>query len=146
MSKLPTPQDFQQIDWIIAITRGGLFPAAMLTQISNIRQIDTICMHSYEGKNQGQIQIVSKNYDHLKGQNIFLVDDLADSGQTLKIATEYLQKFNPKSIQTFVIFKKDQSVFEPDFYLENRPANSWINFKYDNIKIEDIIPFLEKKV
>ena len=144
MSKLPTPQDFQQIDWIIAITRGGLFPTAILTQVCNIRKIDTICMQSYDEKNQGEINIISKNYDHLKGKNILLVDDLADSGKTLKIATKYLQNFAPKKIQTLVILKKDHSIFEPDFYLQTRPADSWINFKYDGIKMDDIITFLEK--
>jgi hypoxanthine phosphoribosyltransferase len=144
MSKLPTPQYFQQIDWIIAITRGGLFPTAILTQVSNIRSIDTICMQSYQGKNQSEIQITTKNYDHIKDQNILLVDDLADSGKTLKIATEYLQKFSPKNIQIFVIFKKDKSIFEPDFYLQTRSSDAWINFKYDGIKMEDIISFLEK--
>lgn len=144
MPKLPTAQNFEQIDWIIAITRGGLFPAAALSYLSDIRKIDTLCMHSYEGKNQGEIKITTKNYDHIKNQNILLVDDLADSGKTLTIATEYLQKFAPKSIQTFVIFKKDKSIFEPDFYLQTRSSDAWINFKYDGIKMEDIIPFLEK--
>ena len=68
---------------IIAITRGGLVPAAIIARELDIHLVDTICISSYDWKDKkGEADILKKaNGD---GQGWLLVDDLVDTG--LKIS------------------------------------------------------------
>ena len=60
---------------IIAITRGGLVPAAIIARELDIRLVDTICIASYAGRNQGQIQVLKSTTGD--GDGWLLIDDLA---------------------------------------------------------------------
>ena len=61
---------------IIAITRGGLVPAAIIARELDIRLVDTVCIASYAGRNQGQIQVLKSTTGD--GEEWLLVDDLVD--------------------------------------------------------------------
>ncbi|MEY2668786.1 MAG: hypothetical protein RJA59_1424, partial [Pseudomonadota bacterium] len=70
---------------IIAITRGGLVPAALVARELDIRVIDTVCVVSYgsndpnvEAKQQGKLQWL-KSVDG-DGDGWLLIDDLVDTG------------------------------------------------------------------
>jgi hypoxanthine phosphoribosyltransferase len=132
-------------DWYVTITRGGLITAQLLSHISGMKKIDTLCISSYEGQAQKELKIFPKDYWHLKDQRILLIDELIEGGKTMQTAVDFLQKFEPKEIKTFVLFTKEGASFEPDYCLQKRPKDQWIHFKYDNLKAEDIIPFVEKK-
>ena len=69
---------------IIAITRGGLVPAAIIARELDIRLIDTICISSYgqleagvEASDQGQLKLL-KGFDG-DGEGFLLIDDLVDT-------------------------------------------------------------------
>ena len=67
---------------IIVITRGGLFPATILSAQLNIKKIDTFCLASYSNKVGGEIQELKKPVIDLK--DALFVDDLSDSGNTAR--------------------------------------------------------------
>src|ERR1035438_1932357 len=72
---------------IIAITRGGLVPAALIARELDIRLVDTICVTSYSSAGAGQAAQVQANVEVLKGvagdgEGYLLIDDLVDSGRT----------------------------------------------------------------
>ena len=71
---------------IVAITRGGLVPAAVIARELGIRKIDTISIVSYDEKDRQIQPTVIKSCqieDHGKGW--LIVDDLVDTGTTAKI-------------------------------------------------------------
>jgi len=122
----------EEFDWYVAISRGGLVPAALLSQLTNMRKIDTLCVESYsEDKTRSEVRVIEKDYSHLKGQRVLIVDDLADSGQTLEFVMSYLVPYGPKTLKTAVIYKKKGSHFKPDYYIEERPAEDWIDFSWE---------------
>jgi hypoxanthine phosphoribosyltransferase len=49
--------------------------------------------------------VVDLNRD-LKGKNVLIVEDIADSGRTLRLVQEYLSVGNPKSLKTFALLNK----------------------------------------
>ena len=75
---------------IVAITRGGLIPAALIARELNIRLIDTVCIKSYDHMDQGGLDIM-KGVDH-DGDGWLLVDDLVDTGKTARAVREMLPK------------------------------------------------------
>ena len=81
---------------IVAVTRGGLVPAAIVARELSIRVIETIGMASYhEYKTQGEAQVLKAispavNAAHPRGAGIVIVDDLVDTGNTAKIVRDLL--------------------------------------------------------
>lgn len=81
---------------IIAIARGGMVPAALLARILELRVVDTVCVSSYDHKLQREGEpvllkgVAGEIVDG--GAGWLVVDDLADSGQTLRCVRELLPK------------------------------------------------------
>src|SRR6201746_2429665 len=73
---------------VIAITRGGLVPAAIVARELGVRVIDTVCIASYDHDKQGELQVlkgVSADTAALgggTGKGLLIVDDLVDTGKT----------------------------------------------------------------
>ena len=81
---------------IVAVTRGGLIPAAILSERMGIKIVDTLCIQSYEAEGQQSPNLVvlkmsafSKE-SNLKCDDLLVVDDLVDSGETAKAVAKLL--------------------------------------------------------
>ena len=95
-------KDPEQWKGIIAITRGGLVPAAIMARELNIRFIDTICISSYDNnESQADLQILKTLNGENKedGKGLIVLDDLVDSGRTLRTVRTMLPKahYAPRS-------------------------------------------------
>lgn len=113
-------------DEIVAIARGGLTLGHLLTDSLRL-PICSITIQSYTDiQKQGELRITAKLGKHISGKRILLVDDIADSGKTLKRAVSYLKRFHPASITTVTMFYKPQSVFRPDYFVEE--TKKWVIF------------------
>ena len=73
---------------VIAITRGGLVPAAIVARELGVRIIDTVCIASYDHDKQGDLKVlkgISAETAKLgggTGKGLLIVDDLVDTGKT----------------------------------------------------------------
>ncbi len=72
---------------IVAVTRGGLFPTAIIARELSIRIIDTVCIASYKGREQKPLTILKK-IDLSNNDRILFVDDLVDTGETARSVRE----------------------------------------------------------
>src|ERR1700733_13882345 len=75
---------------IIAVTRGGLVPAALVARELDIRLVDTICVTSYAAGKGGGAEQEQAEVRILKGvvgdgDGYLLIDDLVDSGRTAQV-------------------------------------------------------------
>ncbi len=59
---------------IIAITRGGLVPAAVIARELNLRLVDTICISTYDDRVQNCGASILKKPDH-EGEGMLVIDD-----------------------------------------------------------------------
>jgi len=71
--------------------------------------IDFIRAKSYENQSQGEIRILKSIDMDIKGKDVYLIDDIYDSGNTMNRLTKHLKNFNPKSITPVTLFKKEFS-------------------------------------
>jgi len=116
---------------IIAITRGGLVPAAIIARELDIRLIDTICISSYgqletgvEASKQGQLKLL-KGFDG-DGEGFLLIDDLVDMGKT----AEAVRAMVPKA--TFAtVYAKPAGKATVDLYITEVSQDTWIRFPWD---------------
>ena len=82
---------------IVAITRGGLVPAAIVARELEVRVIETVSIASYHDyKTQGGLKVlktIAPDVANLNdGAKILIVDDLVDTGATAKLVREMLPK------------------------------------------------------
>ena len=114
---------------IIAITRGGLVPAAILARELDIRLIDTVCISSYAStddgdKSQGELQLLKAAAGD--GEGMLLVDDLVDTGKTAKYVRELLPKAHFATV-----YAKPSGKPLVDTFVTEVSQDTWIRFPWD---------------
>jgi xanthine phosphoribosyltransferase len=81
---------------VVAITRGGLVPAAIVARELGIRVVETVSVASYDYDKQGEVSVlktVSSAFTGAdQGSGVLIVDDLVDTGSTAKVVREMLPK------------------------------------------------------
>lgn len=127
-------------DIIIGVGTGGWLPAKLLNNYFNV-EIDSINLRSYEGKERGEIKcsnLNNLNLDYLKNKKILVIDDVNDSGSTLKHILEMLSPLTSNLYLCVLHDKKKEKVI--DLFLDNRCIyvyatfidDVWINYPWDH--------------
>ena len=109
---------------IIAITRGGLVPAAIIARELDVRLVDTVCIASYAGRDQGQIQVLKSTSGD--GNGWLLVDDLVDTGKTARLVRDMLPKAHFATV-----YAKPEGRPLVDSYITEVSQDTWILFPWD---------------
>ena len=117
--------DRQQWKGIVAITRGGLVPAAVIARELDIHLVDTICISSYAWQDQGGAQILKKAQGD--GDGWLLIDDLVDTGKTAEIARKMLPKAHFATV-----YAKPAGRPIVDTYITEVSQDTWILFPWDS--------------
>ncbi|OCG56448.1 xanthine phosphoribosyltransferase [Gilliamella sp. Imp1-1] len=109
---------------IIAISRGGLVPAAILARELSIRYVDTVCISSYDHDHQREKLILKQaNGD---GEGFIVVDDLVDTGNT----AHTIREMYPKA-HFVTIFAKPAGKPLVDDYVVDIAQDTWIEQPWD---------------
>jgi len=132
-------------DSIIAISRGGLVPARVISDLLNIERVFSLkaSLWGIGGKKYDDVVIYSM-YLPIKGDNTLIVDDVVDTGSTLHKITKYIEKFNPESIKTAVLHLKPSAKYVPDYY--SMKLGNWIWIIYPWTVYETIYSIIYNKI
>ena len=84
--------DISSFRGIIAVTRGGLVPAAIVARELDMRLIDTVCVSSYKEQTRSDVEFLKNKTMAENGDNWLIVDDLVDTGETIKALRPILPK------------------------------------------------------
>jgi len=108
---------------IIAILKGSvLFLHDLFEHLDFKNSIEYVDISSYKGKNRNQL--ISLPFKiNVKNQNILIIDDICDTGNTLRFITKLIKKDHPKSIRTSVLLKKKIQIL-----LKLKKILFWMNF------------------
>ena len=115
---------------MVAITRGGLVPAAIVARELDMRIIETICVTSYaQEKNQGEMKILKSVLPDTArggGDGLVVVDDLADTGATVKLVRAVLPKAHIATV-----YAKPLGRPFVDTFITEVSQDTWIYFPWD---------------
>ena len=109
---------------IIAITRGGLVPAAIIARELDVRLVDTVCIASYAGRHQGRSQVLKSTTGD--GDGWLLIDDLVDTGQTAKLVREMVPRAHFATV-----YAKPAGRPLVDTFMTEVSQDTWILFPWD---------------
>jgi len=123
-------------DALVAIARGGMTMAHMLGEYWDIRPVFVINAIGYDATEKRD-RVHLFNVPDLKGyKKVLIVDDIADSGETLEAVRQTLEEKNPGiRFQSATLFYKPlKSCVEPDFWVRSI-GKEWIDFFWsDDLK------------
>ena len=114
---------------VVAITRGGLVPAAIVARELNVRLIETVCVSSYDYNRQGELRLlkgVADSIVKLGGKGVLIVDDLVDTGKTAKVVRELLP-----GAHFATVYAKPMGRPLVDTFITEVSQDTWIFFPWD---------------
>ena len=117
-----------QVTIVPILTGGMIFCADLVRQIPIAMQIGLISVSSYPGQSvasQGA-QVVAQQLGSLHGRRVVLLDDVLDSGQTIRLVQSVLRQQGAASVRTCVLLRKD------------RPAAREVPVEYVGFDIPDV--------
>jgi len=113
---------------LIAITRGGLVPAAIVARELELRLIDTLCCSIYDKTKRGaKVEVLKGSQAEAdKGEDWLIVDDLVDTGVTAERVREMLPKAHFATI-----YAKPAGKPMVDTFITEVSQDTWILFPWD---------------
>ena len=102
---------------IISVLKGAIFfTVDLVKKMKTPITLEVMQVSSYTGTASTGNIIVKKDLDKsIEGKHVLIVEDIIDSGRTLKYLKEYLQTKNPKSVKIAVLMdKKERRIVDID--------------------------------
>lgn len=119
-----------KVDSILGIARGGLTLSHALAEGLELRNVQTLRTELYDNTTKREAITIIDTTLFTPKQKVLVVDDIADSGETLNIVMKHLQHKYPNT--TFIsatLFYKTTSIYEPDIWINK--ATEWIEFFWE---------------
>lgn len=115
-------------DRIVALAKGGLTYSRTLVDYLAIEQVSAIQIELYSNINQKKaLPVITQSLPvSIKGEKVLVFDDVVDTGETLQLASTYLQQHGAKDICTATLLSKPWSQFKPDFI--GAETKAWVIF------------------
>jgi hypoxanthine phosphoribosyltransferase len=132
-------------DIIIGIARGGLVPASMVCDLLLKNELLSITSQHWgiaTNLGKARIKFLLPQEADISGKRLLVVDDVADTGDSISIIMDYLQEKNPLEIRTAVFHFKTCSTTIPDYYGEKLEEWNWIIYPW--AFYEDLAGFVNK--
>ena len=135
-----TAQNGEQYDAMLVIPRGSYYPANILSRELNFTAVNLIhaCVSSYAGANRstefryGQMPTP----EDVAGKDILIIEEVCDTGHTLKHVTELLKVAGAGLVRTGVLHykpSKSETDFVPDWWVNE--TDKWIVYPWEQHEI-----------
>ena len=111
---------------IVAITRGGLIPAAIVARELEIRTIESVSVLTYDEEAKGETVVVKPPAAAGDGTGWLIIDDLVDTGTTLKAVRGLLP-----CAHAACVYAKPAGRPMADTFITEVSQSTWILFPWD---------------
>ena len=115
---------------VVAITRGGLVPAAVVARELGIRVVETVGVASYDYDKQGEVTVLKEISASViganKGKGVLIIDDLVDTGATARVVREMMPEAHFATV-----YAKPQGRPLVDTFITEVSQDTWIYLPWD---------------
>ncbi len=116
---------------ILAVARGGLLPAASIAYALGVKNVFTMNVEFYTGVDQRLDFPVMLppllNAVDIAGSRVLVADDVADTGATLRLVTEFCAS-HVADVRCAVLYEKPRSIVNCEYVW--RRTDRWIVFPW----------------
>lgn len=129
-------------DIIVGVSRGGWPPARVLSDLMGNPNLANVKAEFYLGvaETKGEPELTQPVSMHVTGKKVLVVDEVADTGKSLKLIKEHVIERGATEVKTATVYYKPWSVIRPDYY--EKETSSWIVFPWE---IKETIRKIVKK-
>jgi hypoxanthine phosphoribosyltransferase len=130
---------------MICVLNGGvMFFSDLVRNMSTNVEFDFMRVKSYNGQDQGRVQITKDIETDITGKTVYVVDDFYDTGNTLDSIVEHLSHQNPKTIEVITLLTRDISPLpEYTLYYGFIIRDEWVvGYGMDNNKKERNLDYI----
>jgi uncharacterized protein len=123
--------EIERFDCIVGVSRGGLALTRIMSDLLDIQNVMiTKCEYYTDiGEKRKKPAITQKIQGNIARQRVLVVDDVADSGESLILIKKYLEKKNPIAVKIATIYVKPWSKIFPEYHVARTDA--WIIFPWE---------------
>jgi xanthine phosphoribosyltransferase len=111
---------------VVAVTRGGLIPAAIVARELELRLVESVSVATYDEESRGEPVVTKHPTAAGDGTGFLIVDDLVDSGLTAKVVRNLLPKAH-----FAVVYAKPAGKPVVDSFVTEVSQDTWILFPWD---------------
>ena len=109
----------------VGILNGAfMFFSDLVKYIKFPIEIDFVRVKSYDGQNRKEIKFTKDLETNINGKNVYLVDDIIDSGHTIKFLMDHFKKRGAKKITPIAAILKENVVIKEALCILQYPQNS----------------------
>ncbi len=118
----PAPQT------LVGLSRGGWVPARLLADRLGIRRLVSLRVQHWgvTATRDGAAQLSEGLSGSVEGEAVLVVDDITDTGDSLRLARDHVQAAGPRSVETAAFVHIGHSRFVPTYYGEEIPRGDWV--------------------
>ena len=118
-------------DIIVGVSRGGWPPARVMSDLLENPKLANVAAEFYVGvaETKGKPVITQPVSVSVKGKKLLVMDDVADTGESLRLVQLHLEEQGATEVKTATIYYKPWSIIIPDYY--EKETSSWIIFPWE---------------
>jgi hypoxanthine phosphoribosyltransferase len=131
---------------IIGLTRGGWVPARMLCDSLGVKKLYAIKTEHWgvTANPDGKALLTQELNTTIANEEVVVIDDITDTGESLTLAMDHLAKLRPRSVRSATLLHITHSKFTPDYYSVEVPKERWTWFIFPWNVHEDLRTLLPK--
>ncbi len=121
-------------DVIVGVSRGGWPPARIMSDLlenQNLANMKVVFYKDIGVRNHAPV-ITQPVTAEVAGKRVLVVDDVSDSGLSLRTVCRHLKEKKARDVKVCTIYLKPHSVFTPDFY--SRKTSRWVIFPWERLE------------
>ena len=123
---------------LVCILNGGfMFFSDLVKQINIPIEVDFIRCKSYYGRKQGDLVVTKDLETKIKNKHVYLVDDILDSGNTMKAVSKFLSVKEPKTITPVAAIYKENLDFGKVLHILKQDTDSMFDPWYIGYGMDD---------
>lgn len=126
-------------DFIVGVSRGGWPPGRILSDLLENTHTANIKIEFYVGLGETARKpvITQPISEDITGKKVLVVDDVSDTGESLKVAIEHVAQKRASEVKSATVFFKPHSILKPDFYADE--TSHWIIFPWERLEATKLL-------
>jgi hypoxanthine phosphoribosyltransferase len=118
-------------DIIVGVSRGGWLPARVLSDLLSNPNLANVRAEFYLGVGETKCEptLTQPISIAVEGKSVLIVDEVADTGKTLKLVKEHIIEQGAVEARTATVYYKPWSIVKPNYH--SRETSEWIVFPWE---------------